>query len=195
MKNVEAKIEALVGKKFTKASAEELIADVKALLVAKPVSSRRAKTYVELSPATSENEAVYANFCYYHQKWERTDVVAYGRKAKRATGLDTFCKEGCSQWTKRTKRIKNIDSEILEMLQKGEIAVEDMQSKKITLEAEIRADIVPHSKGHGFETENEAIEDFKNDSKIEADIDKRMAENREADSIADILNEIDNEEK
>lgn len=86
-------------------------------------------------------------YCYYHKQWE--EVQFYGAKASTASGYNTMCKEGVSQWTKQQRVAKQKRDELLTKLSNGEIAIDDLADAQEAIEAE-RTVIVPRSDEHGF---------------------------------------------
>lgn len=92
---------------------------------------------------------VIAIYCYYHKKWELVSHAEYGAKASnQATGLNTMCKEGVSQWTKaqRVKKLK--EQELLTKVASGEILPEDIAVEQARI-AEEAKEIIPRADGHG----------------------------------------------
>lgn len=103
---------------------------------------------------------VVAVFCYYHEKWEvvskheKVTAVEYGSKANTASGLNTMCKEGVSNWTKQQRLAKAKHSSILADVAKG--AVEASAINDLLAEVEVEKDkIVDRVDGHGFATTEE----------------------------------------
>lgn len=89
-------------------------------------------------------------FCYYHKKWEAISECEYGAKKNTATGLNTMCKEGVSNWTKQQRAYKVGKEKLLESLASGAITTEDLPTKLEELE-EAKDVIVPREDGHGEE--------------------------------------------
>ena len=97
------------------------------------------------------DDKVVAVFCYYHKKWELVDAVEYGAKANTATGLNTMCKEGTSQWTKAQRTAKKAESELLTKLANGEFTIDELPTKQAEIN-EAKGAIIPRQDGHGFDT-------------------------------------------
>ena len=79
-------------------------------------------------------------FCYYHKEWESVAEVEYGTKASSTTGLNTMCKIGANSWSKQQRTKKKEEAELLDLVQSGAVAIEDIASLK--LEIEERAKVV-----------------------------------------------------
>ncbi len=97
---------------------------------------------------------VIAVFCYYHKKWELVSQVEYGSKANTASGLNTMCKEGVSNWTKQQRVAKTKQSEILADVAKGVVEASSINDLIAEVEVE-RNKIVDREDGHGFVTEED----------------------------------------
>ena len=86
---------------------------------------------------------VVAVFCYYHKRWELVEHVPYGSKASnQATGLNTMCKQGVSNWTKQNRRYQDAKNKLLDQVLAGELDREAMAQEMEVLNAEYKA-IVP----------------------------------------------------
>ena len=79
-------------------------------------------------------------FCYYHKEWEAVTEVEFGAKASSTTGLNTMCKIGANKWSKQQRTKKKEEAELLDLVQSGAIAIEDIAMLK--LEIEDRAKVV-----------------------------------------------------
>lgn len=73
-------------------------------------------------------------YCWYHKEWE--PVEYYGSKASSHSGYNTMCKEGVNSWTKQQRDFKKSKSDLLELLQSGELKVEDLDEEIKKLETE-----------------------------------------------------------
>jgi hypothetical protein len=93
-------------------------------------------------------------FCYYHKMWEPVDEVEYGKKQGTATGLNSMCKEGLSQWTRQQSLAKKAKDGLLAQLAEGEVEAEDLSALLADIE-HARNAIVPRSDGIG-EADTEA---------------------------------------
>ena len=100
----------------------------------------------------NSNDEVYAVFCYYHKKWELIDECEYGAKKSTASGLNTMCKEGVSNWTKQQRIAKQAKSALLDSITNGELLVEDLAEAQDAIE-EARTVIVPRLDGFGTDEE------------------------------------------
>jgi len=81
-------------------------------------------------------------FCYYHKQWEAISEVTYGPKKNTASGLNTMCKEGVSNWTKQQRIAKKAKEELLTKIGLGELLVENLQEEQDLIEVE-RTKIIP----------------------------------------------------
>ena len=52
-------------------------------------------------------------FCYYHKQWEDVSECEYGPKKNTASGLNTMCKVGVSNWTKQQRLAKKAKEALL----------------------------------------------------------------------------------
>lgn len=93
----------------------------------------------------------YAVYCYYHKKWELTNVAEYGSKANTATGLNTMCKEGVSSWTKQQRTYKKLKDALVMQLVKQEITNDEFESILEEYEEQRKA-IEVRGDEHGFDT-------------------------------------------
>lgn len=98
-----------------------------------------------------------AVFCYYHKKWELVSQVEYGSKKGTATGLNTMCKEGVSNWTKQQRVKKQAEAGLLAKVASGELMVGDIPAEQERLAIEAQA-IVDREDGHGYLSADEAQE-------------------------------------
>lgn len=105
----------------------------------------------------NDDGEVVAVFCYYHKKWELVSQVEYGTKKNTATGLNTMCKVGVSQWTKQQRLAKKEESSLLTRLSSGEVTIEDLPTLQQELN-ETKKVIIPREDEHGYSSLNEALE-------------------------------------
>jgi hypothetical protein len=89
-------------------------------------------------------------FCYYHKEWEYVDQVPYGKKANTQTGLNTMCKVGTNQWTKQQREYKASADTILDLVETGKLAYEDIPAKREEFAIE-KDRIVPLEVSHWIE--------------------------------------------
>jgi len=121
-----------------------------------------ALTEAKVQASTShidENGNVIAVYCYFHKQWELVENVPYGKKASSTTGLNTMCKAGVSAWTKQQRAIKQVGTKLINMLEAGEIQLEDMADKKAELTNEAMK--VEDEAPTGYATLEEALEAHK----------------------------------
>lgn len=83
-------------------------------------------------------------YCYYHKKWEAVEHIAYGKKTNTATGLNTMCKEGVSNWSRQQRIYNKAKSDLLEQVALGEVDSTNIAGLLDELE-QARKEIVPHS--------------------------------------------------
>lgn len=91
---------------------------------------------------------VVAIFCWYHKKWELSEH--YGKKANSTTGLNTFCREGVSVWTKNQRLKKQIESDLLKEVMAGAVKPEELPAIKEERMKELDS-ITPREDGHGYD--------------------------------------------
>lgn len=95
---------------------------------------------------------------YYFKRWMPLvgpSAVDFGQKLKSATGLNTMCKEGVSNWTKQQREAKNGLASLLSKVASGELAPADIAVEQAKLE-EARKAIVPTELGFATQEEVEA---------------------------------------
>lgn len=89
------------GKKLT----NNLVEQFEELMIAKVASTTIRKD--------GEGNVTHV-FCYYHKEWEDVSEVQYGKKASTASGLNTMCKQGLSNWTKQQRKMKQAKAKLLD---------------------------------------------------------------------------------
>lgn len=120
--------------------------DVVALMQSKSGGSDIGKTFLK----DAEGNVTHV-YCYYHKKWESVLTAEYGIKANTATGLNTMCKEGVSSWSKQQRTYKKRNEELLMLVSKGELSVEDLSAQMELAEADRKA-IEVRNDEHGFDS-------------------------------------------
>lgn len=90
-------------------------------------------------------------FCYYHKLWEPVSDVEFGSKKNTATGLNTMCKEGLSNWTKQQRNYRKGKEFILDLVADGTIAPQEVESELTKLE-EARQAVHPREDGIGYDS-------------------------------------------
>lgn len=108
-------------------------------------SKQIAKSY-----KTDDEGNVTHIFCYYHKMWEPVVDCDYGSKKNTATGLNTMCKEGLSNWTKQQREFRKAKEGILDLVTSGTLAPQDVEAKLTELE-EARNAIHTREDGIGFD--------------------------------------------
>jgi len=76
--------------------------------------------------------------------------VEFGVKANSATGFNSMCKEGTSQWTKQQRAAKKSNEELLQSVANGEVKPEEIGARQAEID-ELRKTIVPRADGIGAE--------------------------------------------
>ena len=107
-----------------------------------------------------------AIFCYYHKRFELVSEVSYGSKKGTATGLNTMCKEGVSNWTKQQRIKKQAEAGLLTKIVDGELTAEDLPTAQAEI-AEIAKEIKPREDGHGYDDADEAVKVHNNNTNEE----------------------------
>lgn len=123
-----------------------------------------AKTGGGGGKATSfhRNEAgeVVAIHCYYHKVWLSPKLIEFGTKASSATGLNSMCKSGVSNWTKQERAFKKAKEDLLTEVAAGTIDVSDLKDLLAELDM-ARDEVVPIEGDYqGFETLDECLADL-----------------------------------
>ena len=113
------------------------------LMQKKNNASGKAQTFMK-----DEDGNVTHVYCYYHKKWEDITVAEYGSKKGTATGLNTMCKEGVSNWTKQQRAKKQAEAELITRVVNGELLPEDLKAEQDRLIEDAKI-IVPRADGHG----------------------------------------------
>ena len=99
-------------------------------LVDECVSKTLAKTF-----RTNEDGNLEV-FCWYHKEWEDTTLVEYGAKKGTKTGLNTFCKQGVSHWTRQQRDFKKAKESLIDQLMNGDIQQDELAELMSELEQE-----------------------------------------------------------
>lgn len=97
---------------------------------------------------TDDNGNVTHIFCYYHKLWEPVDQVEFGKKKHSASGYNSMCKEGVNQWSKQNRDAKKAEAELLDRVQSGELAPDEIQKAREEIQAE-KSKIIPREDGIG----------------------------------------------
>lgn len=124
-----------------------IMPDLLALMQSKSGGSDIGKTFLK-----DDEGSTYAVYCYYHKKWELVEHIPFGAKANTATGLNTMCKEGVSNWSKQQRLYKKAKDELLEQVADQKISADELPALLNELE-EQRKLIVPHSTGEEFSSD------------------------------------------
>jgi hypothetical protein len=93
-----------------------------------------------------------AVFCYYFKKWMPLGQVEFGQKAGTASGFNTMCKEGVSNWTKQQRMASQEKEALLSQLSEGSITVEDLP--RLQAEIEERRKVIVEAKDSTYHFES-----------------------------------------
>jgi hypothetical protein len=77
---------------------------------------------------------VVAILDYYYKKWLPVEFVEFGAKKNSATGLNTMCKWGVSNWTKQQREFKKGKEDLLALVASGEVQPTEIQERLDELE-------------------------------------------------------------
>jgi hypothetical protein len=132
---------------FLQSNADAVVSDLMPTIV-DMCSNKRGGDANVLRNSAGE---VVAIFCSYHKKWEMLDEVEFGLKTSSVTGYNNMCKEGLSNWTKQQNAAKKASLSILEEVEAGTLAVEDIAKRREEIEAE-RSVTVAREDGKGYDT-------------------------------------------
>jgi len=127
--------------------------DKKVSTIIEQVRELAASKKVGSTAYRDENDQLLAVFCYEHKQWEIIADVEYGSKKHSGTGLNTMCKQGVNQWTKKQKVAKDAKAAVLDDVVAGKITAEDVQS--ILLEIETARNAISDDKPVGYATVEE----------------------------------------
>ena len=130
-----------------------ILPDLLALMARKNNASGQPTTFLK-----DDDGNVIAVFCYYHKKYELVADVAYGLKTGTATGLNTMCKEGTSNWSKQQRQKKVNESQLLTKLVSKEITTDQLEDLQASYLAEAKV-VIPRIDEHGFDTLDE-VQDY-----------------------------------
>lgn len=106
---------------------------------------------IQKSYKTDEEGNVTHIFCYYHKQWEPLADCDYGSKKNTATGLNTMCKEGLSNWTKQQREYRKGKESILDLVASGQLAPTEVETELTKLE-DARLAIHPRADGIGYDS-------------------------------------------
>lgn len=100
---------------------------------------------------------VIAIYCYYHKQWELVSEVEFGKKKSTATGLNTMCKQGVSNWSKQQREMSKAKDELFK-----KVANEEVEASTLT-EALLELDVTRlaiKDDEQGFDTLDKALAFF-----------------------------------
>lgn len=98
---------------------------------------------------------VIAVRCYYFKKWFHTGEVEFGAKKSSASGLNSMCKEGVSNWTKQQAAMKKAKEELLSSVAEGHVASDQIPAALQQIEEE--GSTIAPTELVGFDTLDELL--------------------------------------
>lgn len=104
---------------------------------------------------------VVAVLDYYFKRWMPLvgdKAVDFGAKKNTATGVNSMCKAGVSEWTKQQRVAKQAGADLLKKVASGEIKPSDIAKEQEAIEAARKA-IVPTELG--FATRDDLVKYLK----------------------------------
>jgi len=108
-----------------------------------------------------DNGVVVAVKCYYLNKWLHLGApcVEFGEKKSSASGLNSMCKHGMSNWTKQNAAAKKAKDALLAQVAKEEVAGSDVPEMLVAIDNQ-RAQIIElEGEYKGFDTLEECLAD------------------------------------
>lgn len=106
------------------------------------------------------DDQVVAVHCFYHKVWLSPELAEFGKKASSASGLNSMCKSGVSNWTKQQRAFAKGKEELLNGVASGDIEASALTDLLADLEAE-RKEIAPIEGDYqGFATLEECLADL-----------------------------------
>ena len=137
-------------------NADQKVSDVLPRIIelasAKKATGSQGSTYIKSN--TGETVAI---LCYYFKRWmplTGPEAVEFGTKKSTATGFNTMCKSGVSNWSKQNKLAKDQLASILDRVEAGEIDIQAIQAEKEAIRADKEAIVETDL---GFETKEELV--------------------------------------
>lgn len=122
-----------------------------------------AKSAGGVATASHKNEAGEITHvrCGYYKQWMPLSHVAFGEKASSATGLNSYCKEGMSHFTKQQALFKKGKEAVLTRMLSDEanenyLSTSDAKVELDALET-ARTLVTPRVDGIGWDTIEEAV--------------------------------------
>lgn len=105
-----------------------------------------------------EDGETIAIFCYYFKKWMLVDDVEFGAKKSTATGYNTMCKEGVSNWTKQQRVAAKAKEGLLAKVISGDLEAKDLSAAQDEIEVARRAIAESSEAQFHFDTADEVLE-------------------------------------
>lgn len=128
-----------------------ILEEAKAMCTAKSAcGSDTGKTFIR----DSDGEVV-AIFCYYFKVWMPLCDVEFGAKKATASGYNTMCKSGVSNWSKQQRAASKATAELLAKIASGELKPADLEAEQVAIELARKA-VVECTEVH-FQTSAEVL--------------------------------------
>ena len=90
---------------------------------------------IEAKFVKDEDGVVVAVFDYYYKRWVDPRIVEFGAKANSATGLNSMCKWGVSNWTKQQNAYKKAQAQLLDDVKEQKVKPSQIGEELEKLEA------------------------------------------------------------
>jgi len=122
------------------------------------LASAKSNRAVGTSFIKDSDGQVLAIHDYYFKRWLPVvgeSAVEFGLKAKTATGFNTMCKAGVSNWTKQQAVARKAKEAVLVEVQNGELAPSDIEARMQEIDA-ARTSIVETELG--FDSKEDLME-------------------------------------
>ncbi|AFV51126.1 hypothetical protein MS_047 [Vibrio phage VPMS1] len=109
----------------------------------------------------NDDGEVVAVKCYYLNKWLHLGApdVEFGEKKSSASGLNSMCKHGMSNWTKQNNAAKKEKEQLLGRVAEGEIDAADVPAELKAIDERKDAIVPLEGEYQGFETLEECLAD------------------------------------
>lgn len=109
----------------------------------------------------NDDGVVVAVKCYYLNKWLHlgAEGVEFGEKKSSASGLNSMCKFGTSQWTKQNNAAKKAKTDLLAEVAAGTVDGADVPEALIAIDQAREAILPLPGEYQGFETLEECLND------------------------------------
>jgi hypothetical protein len=126
---------------------------------------------------------VLAIYCYYFKKWMPLCDVEFGAKKSTATGFNTMCKEGVSNWTKQQRAATKAKESLLDQLINEDLNPTDLLPAQAEIEEARKAIALSEEPQFHFDTAEKVLAYIDSEAK---DADEVNAEQEDFDAIAEL---------